>query len=79
MPLGAASAIPSAAYAVRAMIRGTAAPDLPADAIVFGALAAVLLLAAFAGSAAQERRDQLSGQMHEGDNAEGGQRHDDEV
>lgn len=79
MPLWAAIGIPVAAYAVRSLIRGSAAPDLPADAVVFGALAAVLLLAAFAGSAAQERHDQLPGQMHEDDSAEGSHRHDDEV
>ncbi|MHB1323397.1 MAG: hypothetical protein ACYCXZ_03510 [Coriobacteriia bacterium] len=56
IPLWAAVAIPAAAYASRALLRGTLRPDLPQDAIVFGVLAVVLVLYATMGSAAKGRR-----------------------
>lgn len=49
IPLWAAAAIPVAAYVVRSAARGMEfAPDLPGDAIVFGALALVIAAAAIA-------------------------------
>lgn len=55
IPLWAAAAIPVAAYLIRALVRGSLRPDLPQDAVAFGALLVVLVLAATAGG-----RDQRS-------------------
>ncbi|MGB4593871.1 MAG: hypothetical protein WBI63_08885 [Coriobacteriia bacterium] len=49
IPLWAAAVIPVAAYVIRSVARGMDfAPDLPADAIVFGALVLVIAAAAIA-------------------------------
>jgi hypothetical protein len=79
IPLWAAFAIPAAAYAIRSLVRGSVAPDLLGDAVVFGALALGLVLAAFYGSAAQRRRDELPGEMHGEDHGERRGRQDDEI
>lgn len=79
IPLWAAAAIPAVAYAVRSLIRGSMTPDLPGDAIVLGALLGVIVLSALAGTAAQERRDDLTGQVDDRDGAAGGKRHRDEI
>ena len=79
IPLRAAAVIPVAAYAVRSAVRGSAAPDLPDDAIVFGALLCVLALGAFAGTSAQRRRDILADQMHDRDEHHDTERQSDEV
>jgi len=74
MPLWAAVVIPAAAYAVRSLVRGSASPDLPADALAFGALAAVLGLAARYRASAHDSRDELPEQVDSGDDAEGTER-----
>lgn len=79
IPLWAAAAIPVAAYAVRSVLRGSARPDLPGDAIVLGALLIALGLAASFGSAAQRRRDKLPDQVKERDYGEGSSGEHDEV
>jgi hypothetical protein len=79
IPLWAAAAIPVAAYAVRSVLRGSARPDLPGDAIVLGALIIGLALAARYGSTAQRRRDKLSEQVNERDGDERGSGQSDEV
>lgn len=79
VPLSVAIAVPVAAYALRSVLRGTAAPDVPGDLIVFGVWLAVLALAALFGSAAQRRRDDLAAEMHQHDGREGDARHDHEI
>ncbi len=74
MPLWAAVVIPAAAYAVRSLVRGSATPDLPADALAFGALALVLGLAARYRASAHDGRDELAEQVHGCDDAEGTER-----
>ena len=74
MPLWAAVVIPAAAYAVRSLVRGSATPDLPADALAFGALALVLGLAALYRASAHGSRDELTEQVDGRDDAEGAKR-----
>lgn len=74
MPLWAAVAIPAAAYAVRSLLRGSIAPDMPGDAVVLASLSIVLALAARYRSAAQRSDNDLSDQMHSGHDAEGAER-----
>lgn len=79
IPSWVAVAIPAAAYGARSVMRGSLAPDLPADAIVFGALLAVLAASAFVGTAAQRRRDELADEMKERDDCDSGKRQRDEI
>ncbi len=79
LPLVAAAGIPAAAYALRSLIRGSLAPDMPGDAVVFGLVAVALLLGARYGSAAQRRRDELSAQMDDRHAGAGEDREHDEV
>lgn len=72
MPLWAAVAIPAAAYVVRSAVRGTVAPDLPADAIVFGALVLLLVLAASAGTAARRSDGRPHEELDHEHRSEGG-------
>ncbi|MDO8848556.1 MAG: hypothetical protein Q7W51_09250 [Coriobacteriia bacterium] len=74
MPLWAAVVIPTAAYAVRSLVRGSVSPDLPADALAFGALALVLGLAALYRASTHDSRDELTEQVDGGDGAEGTER-----
>lgn len=57
MPLWAAVALPAAAYLVRSVMRGTVRPDLPADAVVFGALVIILVLATMNSATHRSKRD----------------------
>ncbi|MDY0340720.1 MAG: hypothetical protein RBS17_05875 [Coriobacteriia bacterium] len=77
--LGAAVAIPAAAYAVRSIVRSSVVPDLPQDAIVFGALLGLLTLSTLAGTTAQHRRNVLPEQMYEHDERSDTERKNDEV
>lgn len=79
IPLWAAIGVPVAAYAVRSTVRGSMAPDLPADAIVLGSLTAVLLLSALHRSSAEHRHDVLTGEMDTRHDHEGSERHDHQV
>lgn len=79
IPLWAAAAIPVAAYVVRSVVRGTAIPDLPADAIVLCALLVALGLAARYGSAQQHRQDELDAQMDERNPGESGSGQHDKI
>lgn len=79
IPLWAAVAIPAAAYAVRSATRGYLTPDLPDDAIVFGALLGILAISALLGSTAQRRRDELAEQMDERDDGDSGERQSDDI
>lgn len=74
MPLWAAVAIPTAAYAVRSLLRGSIAPDMPGDAVVLVSLGIVLALAARYRSAAQRGDEDLSDEMQGGHDAEGAER-----
>jgi len=79
LPLWAAVAIPAAAYLLRAVAWGTLAPQLPQDAIVFGALAIVLVLAATMGTTAYRRRSDSDNELKQHDDHEGDPREHDEV
>ena len=74
MPLWAAVAIPAAAYTFRSIVRGSATPDLPADAVAFGALAIVLILAARYGATAHRSDSELPGEMDDSDHDESAER-----
>lgn len=74
IPLWAAVAIPAAAYAIRGLLRGSMAPDLPGDAVMLASLAIVLVLASRHGSAAQRRDSELTEEVHRPDDAEGTER-----
>ncbi len=71
IPLWAAVAIPIAAYVLRSALRGSAAPDLPGDAIVFGILFGVLLLGRIVRAATDECSDDLGPEVHDEHDAEG--------
>lgn len=79
IPLWAAIGVPVAAYAVRSAVRGSMAPDLPADAIVLGSLIAVLLLSALHRSPAQRCHDELTGEMDNRHGHEGSERNNHQV
>lgn len=79
IPLWAAVAIPAAAYAIRSFVRGSAALDLPADALAFGALALVLGLATRYRASAHDSRDELTEQVDGGDDAEPTERQQAEI
>ena len=80
LPLWAAAAIPVAAYAVRSLVRGTASPDLPGDAVVIALVALALLLGWRYGSAAAERGgDHLPDQVDERDESSRKSGKDDQV
>lgn len=79
MPLWAAVAIPAAAYLARGIAWGTLRPQLPGDAIVFGSLLVVLVLAATMGSTAQRRRGEPDRELDDDDRDEGSSREHDEV
>lgn len=70
IPLWAAVSIPAAAYAIRSMVRGSLTPDLPEDAVVAAILVALLALAALRRRTAHERGDELSAEVHGGDDPE---------
>jgi hypothetical protein len=76
--LWAAVVVPAAAYLIRAAAWHTLRPQLPEDAIVFGALLAVLLLAAWSG-ATQRRRDRSDEQFDGEHEQERSARQDHEV
>jgi len=71
IPLWAAVAIPIAAYLLRSALRGSAAPDLPRDAIVFGILFGVLLLGRIVRAATDERGGELDLEVHDEHDAKG--------
>ena len=75
----AAAAIPAAAYAVRSLIRGSATPDLPGDALVLALVVLALVAGRLYGSAAHRRSDDLPEQMHDDGGSGGGERKHDEV
>ena len=79
LPLWAAVAIPAAAYLIRAVAWGSLRPQLPEDAIVFGALAIALTLAATMGAAAQRRRGDSDNELEHHDDRERDPREHDEV
>ena len=79
IPLLAAAAIPAAAYAVRSLVRGTAAPDLPGDAVVLALVVLALVAGRLYGSAAHGRRDDLPEQVHDDRDSGSAQREHDEV
>lgn len=79
LPLAAAAGIPAVAYALRSLIRGSAALDLPGDVIVLGLVAFALLLGARYGSAAQRRRDELPGEVQDHHDRTGENREREEV
>lgn len=70
IPLWAAVAIPAAAYAIRGLLRGSMAPDLPGDAVMLASLAIVLVLASRHGSAAQRRDCELTDDVKDSDDSE---------
>jgi len=74
IPLWVAVAIPAAAYAIRSMVRGSIAPDLPGDAVMLASLAIVLALASRYGSAAQRTDRDLPEEMHSSDDSESTER-----
>lgn len=77
IPLWAAVAIAAAAYLVRSVARGSFRPDLPQDAVVFGALLFVLALGALYG-AAQRRNTGSDGELERrhGDEDHPGEHHE---
>ena len=79
LPLWAAVAIPAAAYLVRGIAWGTLTPQLPEDAVVFGALAIVLVLAATLGTAAHRSRSHPDDELKQQDDRERDPREHDEV
>jgi len=74
IPLWAAVAIPAAAYAIRSIVRGSFALDLPEDAVVGVVLVALLVLATLRSHTAHEGGDRLSAKVHRGDDPERGER-----
>ncbi len=74
IPLWAAVAVPAAAYSIRSIVRGSIAPDLPEDAIVAGALFAVLLAAVCLRSRTQDGSGELPAQMKDRHHHEGSKR-----
>ena len=78
IPLALAAAIPAAAYVLRSIVRGSAAPDLPGDAVVLVVVALALIFGARYGSAAERRRSELADEMQEHDDpaAERRERHE---
>jgi|GEM_PF-1025079 len=78
IPLALAAAIPAAAYVLRSIVRGSAAPDLPGDAVVLVVVALALIFGARYGSAAERRRSELADKVQEHDDpsAERGERHE---
>lgn len=72
MPLWAAAAVPVAAYALRSLLRGSLRPDMPGDAVVLGALAFALALAAlYRAPSSQSPDDDLSEDVQGHDPDEG--------
>lgn len=79
IPLWAAAGLPVVAYLGRSFVRGSFALDLPEDLVVIAALGFVLALSALYGSAAQRRRDELSGEVQDKDDGGGSGRQDTKV
>lgn len=82
MPLWAAVVLPAAAYAIRSAARGwDFVPDLPVDAIVFGALGLIIAATALARRAAgaDEMGDELPRHVDDERDSGRGERQDDEV
>lgn len=72
LPMWAAAAIPTVAYVVRSIMRGSLAPDIPDDPIVFGLLAFVV------AATAMIRREARGAETDEGSLPEQMQREHDE-
>lgn len=70
IPLWAAVAIPAAAYAIRSLLRGSMAPDLPGDAMMLASLVIVLVLASRYGSTAKRSNDDLPDEVQGSNNDE---------
>ena len=68
LPLWAAVALPAAAYVGRSLVRGSFAPDLPGDALVYALLALVIAAVAIGRTrAARYDDDQLAEKVQHGD------------